>query len=392
MIVIPTLSELYNQIKSDLESELQVSIPIFGKALLRVLAMVQAGKLKLYYLAVGLLQTNIFIDTAQPASMGGTLERFGIVKLGRPPYPAVAGQYSVTVTGSIGAVISLPCTFKSNDTALNPGKIYQLDTPYTFTDTTGTITLRALEAGTGSKLQIGDQLTATAPIALVDSLGVVAGEVVQPLAAEDIEEYRQKGIESYQLEPQGGAGSDYIVWSADAQGVKTVYPYARDGYTSEANLYIEATLEDSTDGRGTPGSAIIADVESVVNFDPDTSKPLDERGRRPIGMIVNYLPVTPMAVDIVITGYQGITAAKETLIFDQLTEDLYKVRPFVASANVLANKNDILSVPRLSYFVQVAVPQSVYDTLEFSIDGTPVLGSYVFTDGNIPYLNSITYA
>ena len=58
---------------------------------------------------------------------------------------------------------------------------------------------------------------------------------------------------------------------------------------------------------------------------------------------------------------------------------------------MLANKNDIISVPRLSFFVQVAVPQSVYNSLSFSIDGSSVAGAYVFQNGDIPYLNSITF-
>jgi hypothetical protein len=157
------------------------------------------------------------------------------------------------------------------------------------------------------------------------------------------------------------------------------------------NLFIEATIADSTDGKGTPGAAILTDVEAVVNFDPDTTKPLTERGRRPLGMIVNYLPITVQFVDIVITGYEGLTPAIETLIFNALTEDLKNVRPFVASADVLANKNDIISVPRLSFFVQVAVPQSVYNSLSFSIDGSSIAGAYVFQNGDIPYLNSITF-
>jgi hypothetical protein len=391
MITIPTLAELRTQIKSDLESNLQITIPVFGKAILWAITLVQAAKLKLIYLAIGLTQKNIFIDTADPASMGGTLERFGIVKLGRPPFPAVAGQYQVQVTGQLGAIINTPLTFKSNDTALNPGRIYQLDAPYTMPGTTGTITLRALEAGIQSKLQIGDQLTATSPIALVSSIATVLSEVVQPLDSENIEDYRQKGILAYQLEPQGGAGSDYIIWSGDAQGVLRSYPYAKSGFTSEVNLFIEATIADSTDGKGTPGAAILTDVEAVVNFDPDTTKPLTERGRRPLGMIVNYLPITVQFVDIVITGYEGLTPAIETLIFNALTEDLKNVRPFVASADVLANKNDIISVPRLSFFVQVAVPQSVYNSLSFSIDGSSIAGAYVFQNGDIPYLNSITF-
>src|SRR4051812_1989999 len=121
MITIPTLVELYNAIKSDLETEFGATIPVVGKSFLRVFAACQAAKLKLYYLTVGKLQKNIFVDTADPESLGGTLERFGRVKLGRNPFPAQAGQYKIGVSGSIGAVIKSSTTFKSDDNSLSPG-------------------------------------------------------------------------------------------------------------------------------------------------------------------------------------------------------------------------------------------------------------------------------
>ena len=45
MITIPTLAELRTQIKSDLESNLQITIPVFGKAVLWAITLVQAAKL-----------------------------------------------------------------------------------------------------------------------------------------------------------------------------------------------------------------------------------------------------------------------------------------------------------------------------------------------------------
>jgi hypothetical protein len=59
MITIPTLAELRTQIKSDWESNLQITIPVFGKAVLWAITLVQAAKLKLIYLAIGLTQKNI---------------------------------------------------------------------------------------------------------------------------------------------------------------------------------------------------------------------------------------------------------------------------------------------------------------------------------------------
>ncbi len=93
-----TYAQLYTSIKADLEAQMQTNIPVIGKAMLWVFAVVQAGKLWLFYLALAGVQKNIFVDLADPESMGGTLQRFGRVKLNRDPFPATAGVY--TATGS----------------------------------------------------------------------------------------------------------------------------------------------------------------------------------------------------------------------------------------------------------------------------------------------------
>ena len=45
MVTIPKISDLYNNIKSSIETKLNVTIPSFGKNFLRAFAQVQAGEL-----------------------------------------------------------------------------------------------------------------------------------------------------------------------------------------------------------------------------------------------------------------------------------------------------------------------------------------------------------
>lgn len=390
---IPTLKELIDDILADLEAAFNIIIPLIGKSFLRALSQVQGAKLKLYYLTIARVQKNIFVDTADPEAVGGTLERFGRVKLGRDPFTAVAGEYTVEITGSIGATIKANSTFKANDDSLNPGKLFVLDVEKILVAPTDTMTLRALESGLDSKLSIDDLITSTAPIANVDKIVKVLSEDVQPLAEEPIEDYRDKAIEAYQLEPQGGAPSDYRIWAADAQGVKRVYPFAVSGDPGIINLFVEATLVDSTDGKGTPSALILADVEEVVEFDPDVSKPLEERGRRPLGVFdINFLPISVKTVDIEISGYVGLTPTIETNINNAVIAFLADVRPFVAGADVLIDKNDILSVNRLIVAVQNVIPNdNFFDTLDFTVDGAPGGASVQFLNGDIPDLGVITF-
>ncbi len=208
MTTIPTIAQLYQGVLNDLQTQYGVTISPVGKVFLRAVAGVQAAKLKLIYLYIANVQKNIFVDTADSESVGGTLERFGRVKLNRNPFPAVAGQYSVRLSGTIGSVIRAATTFKSDDDSLNPGMIFILDDAFTLVTGTDLITIRALTSGTISALNTGDTLTATSPIALVNSSVTVVSQIQQPLDAETIEEYRQKVINSYQLSAQGGSAVD----------------------------------------------------------------------------------------------------------------------------------------------------------------------------------------
>ena len=386
MVTIPTLQQLYNEILADLENEFGITIPLFGNNTLRAMAAVQAGKLWIYYKLIGFNQKNIFADTADPESIGGTLERFGRVKLGRNPFPAVAAQYSVVVTGTPGQTIAASTTFKSDDSSANPGFLFVLDLPYTLTAGVNLITLRALTAGLESELELGDTMTATIPLNLIDQIVTVSVELVQPLAAETVEDYRRKVLDAYRLEPQGGAGSDYRIWASDAQGVKQSYPYAESGAANEINLFIEATVIDSIDGKGTPSASILQDVEDAIEL-PTATRP----SRKPLAVYnIDYLPITPLDIDIQITGFVGITPAIQTDIFNAVESFLATVRPFVSSIDIVAEKNDIFDVNKIISLIIEANPGSQFGAVQLQVNAA-IVPTFTFLDGNIPFLNSITY-
>lgn len=396
MVTIPTLQQLQSDILADLQTQYGgTSIPLFGRVFLRALAWVQAGKIYLLYLAVANVQKNVAPDTADAEANGGTLERFGRLYLNRNPFPATAGQYTVQVTGSIGATIPENTTFKTDDSAANPGYLFILDAAYTLTATTDTITLRALTPGTESRMQVSgtsDTLSVTSPIAGVDRQATATAETVQPLDAETLEDYRSKILDAIRLEANGGSATDYRLWAADAQGVKTVYPYAKSGAANEIDVYVEATVADSTDGYGTPSSTILNDVASVIEFSPDTTRPLNERGRRPLGVFdVHCLPITPLAVDVNIAGYVGLTAAIQTDITNALTELINSVRPFVAGADIIDAKNDVLDTNRIIAAILGVRPGSTFGAITLTVGGAPV-STYTFVLGNIPYVNQITFS
>jgi hypothetical protein len=386
MITIPTLSEIYTGIISDLETKYGSTIPTFGKSFLRALAGVQAGKIWLNYKVVGFTQKNIFADTADSELIGGTLERFGRVKLGRNPFPATAGEYVVSVTGTAGAVIPTSTTFKSDDNSASPGYLFVLDNPYTLTGTSDEITLRALTSGPESRLEVGNTLTVTAPIALVNASVEVTSEDVEPIEAESLEDYRRKVLDAYRLEPQGGAGADYRLWSFDVSGVRQAYPYAVSGNNNEINLYIESTIAASTDGKGTSSVMTLDNVRDAIEL-PQVNRP----SRKPLGVFeINYLSIDVKDVSINISGFVGITPAIETAIETSIIEELSNVRPFVSSIDILANKNDIFDTNKIISIILSVAPGSQFGAVTMEVDSIPV-SSFTFEGGDIPSLDSISY-
>lgn len=390
MITLPTLSQLYINVRADIDAEFGINISLIKRVALRAFGAVHAGKLWLQYKVLGFVQKNIWVDTADSEAKGGTLERFGRVRLGRNPKPAVAGQYTVLVTGSIGAVIPAQSTFKSDDTSLHPGFIFILDNSHSMITIIDSIILRALTPGIEAKLAINDTLSVTSPIALINKTVTVSVESVQPLAAETIEDYRAKVDASFRIEAQGGSPGDYRIWAADAQGEKQVYPYAKVSETNANNIYVEATAADSIDGNGTPSQAILDEVNAVIKESPDTTLTDPERSRSPLGTYNYILPVTPLPVDIEIQGFSGITAAQQILITNSLKESFSTVRPYVAGLDSVASKNNILDKNKVNNVIYSSTQGGIYTGLILKVNNV-VVSAYTFTEGDIPYLRNVTY-
>lgn len=389
MKAIPSIIQLNSDISNDLRSKLGLTDDDLKKVV-SALPLVLSGQFKLAYLFLGDIQDNCFPDTATSELNGGTLERLGKIYLNRNPFPDSIGVFRLSITGVTGSVLRSNLTFKSNDDALNAGQVYVLDTAYTLTGTADQITVRSIGSGVTFNLNVGNNLTITEPVIGVDKTVTVVSVTEQPKAGETEELYRQAILNAIQLEPQGGAKSDYRIWSSDAQGVRLVYPYVRDGAAGTIDVYVEATLVDSNDGKGTPTTTILNDVLSVINLDPDVTKEDYERGRRPIQANVVVLPIALKPVDVTITGLNDNSSSVRLSIKKSLTSFLYGIRPYVDGADLLRNKNDILYSGNVQGVVTDTLKNgNFFNVLELKVDGNIII-SYEFELGNIPYLRNLT--
>jgi uncharacterized phage protein gp47/JayE len=258
---------------------------------------------------------------------------------------------------------------------------------------TGQIVVRALVSGTESLLQEDDELEATSPIELVDSLAIVDSVDTTPVEAETLEEYREKVLLAFRLEPQGGAVVDYRLWSLDAQGVRTSYPYTKDGEPFAVQVYVECTVGNEEPGMpvGYPTAALLSDVVDVIELDPDTTKDISDRGRRPLSVYnLEVLPIVPVPVTIIITDLSDKSGAVVSAIQTAIEDLLYTVRPYIAGADG-TNKKDVLTTAAVISAVFNSIDASInFSAVQIEIDSV-IVAQYTFGNipakyGNYPYL------
>ena len=385
-----TIIELKEQISNDLRNRLNLSDDKLKKTL-DALSGVLAAQFKLAYLGVEDAQRNLYPDTADTFENGGSLNRLGSIYLNRDIRPATSAIYRVNVTGVQDSVLRSGLTFKSNIDSSNPNKLYILENEYTLTGNNNLITVRSVDGGLDYFQDNGNNLTITEPVIGVDKTVVInkpsSGAIfTDPLAAETTQEFRNSILNAIQLEPQGGSKSDYRIWASDAAGVRFVYPYVKDGEAGTVQIFVE-----SSGNGGVPSQDILDEVEEVINFDPDETKPTAQRARRPIQVYLEVIPIDPIDVEINITGLDDSSTSVRDAIELNLVEFLRNIRPFVDGSDLLRNKNDILYSAKLQGVVSdVLDPDNFFNNFSMLIDGVSQT-KIIFSREKIPNLINVNY-
>lgn len=216
----PTLTDLRNQVASDIESNLQ------GGPLLRFSnekitgdALAALAHLHYGYLDWVALQAVPFTSTDE------YLEGWAALK-GITRKPATAATGSVALTGTAGTAIPAGTTVVRND-----GYEYTTNTDATV-GTGGTITVAITAVlppidpvtnptGNGAlgNADTGIALTLGTAIPGVQSNGAAATALTGGADIETNDSLRSRMLQQYQSMPQGGAKNDYVTWALDVPGV-----------------------------------------------------------------------------------------------------------------------------------------------------------------------------
>ena len=382
---MPNIKQLTDSIIDRFQANMGVVIPNFGKNFLRVVAGVDAAQLKQIYLSIDFFRRNTLPDRADSETQGGTSERWGRVKLGRNRRAATQGRYEIELVGQVGATIEPGTQFKSRENSASPDALFIYEqAAQTFTSNELTIEVRALEAGLNSRLEVGDEVAATVPLDNINQLADVTAVIEVPIAAESIEAYRSAVLNSFRLEPQGGAPVDYRLWADDVAGVVNTYPYNEIATPNTVRVFVETTIANSVDGKRTPDSNLLNEVDDAIKLNPDDTLPLRDRGRLPLTTSLIVVGTQPQDVEITISDVVGLTSEREAAIKQQIISFVDTIRPTIDGI-----PEDVLSTLTLNAVIsQVtqAVPGLVFGSVTLSIDGTPI-NSYTFDLGQIPFID-----
>ena len=269
--------------------------------------------------------------------------------------------------------------------------MYILDNEFITTSEEDFIEVRSLEAGKSTLLEIDDTLTVTEPVLGLEKITSVSSIVVLALSEESVDDYRRSIEKSIQLEPQGGARTDYREWASDAQGVREVYPYLKESSAGTVQVFVEATKEDSINGNGVPSAPLLASVESVILFDPDTTVETNARGRKPMQCTLEVLPISLIPVDITVTSLNENSSDITNSLRDNLEVYLSGVRPYIAGTDLARNKNDILYLAKSQSVVTDTLSTgNFFNGITMLVDGVSQ-NSYLFSRDKIPYLRNLIF-
>lgn len=259
----PTLNQLAEQIRADLRGRLPDAQPALRRALLRVVADVDAGAVHGLYGYLAWLAKQLIIDTAEEEWLERWASIWGIRR-----QAAVAASGAILLTGAPGAQL-----LNGTEWEHEGGATFTLDVTVTLDaqgEATGSVT--AVDAGSEGNLDAGATLRLVTAVSGIDGEAEVGADGITGGAErENDDRLRERLLDRIQRQPHGGNADDYITWVREAHPDITrvwVYPHKPD--IGEVTVrFVCDDLEDII-----PTAEVVEAVETHV----DQVRPVTARG------------------------------------------------------------------------------------------------------------------
>lgn len=248
----PTLTEIVDRIKADLEASLNLGSPALRRSAIAVFAKAYGGAVHMLHGHLDYLSKQILVDTADTEY----LERYASIwGLSRKPADYATGN--VTFTGTNGSSVPAGTVIQRTD-----GIEFELDAEATISGGTATVAVTCLTAGTTGNTDAGTVLTLGSPISGVSSsVTVASGGLTGGIETETDDSLRARVILRIQEPPQGGSELDYQQWATSIEGVSRAFVYPLQLGPGTVSVYI---VNDEAEDP-IPSSAKVLEVQEYLD-------------------------------------------------------------------------------------------------------------------------------
>jgi len=321
MIPRRTAKEISDALISQLETELQITIPSMFKKFYRVLSKAIGGISVLNYEHSMWVLKQLFVKSADntPVTIHNRtltpLQEHGKL-VGIYQDLGVRAEHTIAIT-----VITQTGSISSGERVIDADTqlIYTVIGDVALSAATVYATIRATSSGEIGNVDVGTTLYFVSPPSTVEKAVSVTANLVTGTDPETTEAFRERILTRWMARPQGGSYADYKLWAESYPGVLNAYPYSGwgdDAIPDSAAGQVFIYLESEGDPDGIPESAFLALVREYIEG-TDTGLAT----RRNINAYIQMLPISRTAFDVTITGLAtsdnaNAKTAIESALFD----------------------------------------------------------------------------
>lgn len=379
---IPTTEENYNTCKDTIKSRLNQDIPPNDAAFVDTLSFALAGMTTGIY--------NVLVQGAKQSlaisATGDDLEDIGenfevVKKLGTPYKFTTVIDSNGTATVPLGTYMIGEANGQTYTVVSSTANLIGLYTE---------VVIQAIKAGTGAIMSVGDNVSLTISVpGITKTFSVVTEVLVIGVEPEPQEIYRS-GVLAAERSTGGGVNSyDIRKWcTEDVEEVLNAYPYSgKPGgvdplYPGDRTVYIESSEND--DGIAT--QAVLDDVTSVIETDPETGF-----SRRTLGSTtMEYTWVEPIKRLGIFVTVLGAVASSDAMLAKAKEDieselDLYlrSMFPYIPGLDVGIDRNDTITSISLGRQINdILLSYGGYaSSVSFGVSPGSTLDTYTAQDG-----------
>ena len=393
-----TIEEVQQLLIRSFEHEFNTQLRILPKSFIKILCKVFAGVFIIVYKLVGWYFLQMFPETAdwkEVTILGVRLRP--LVKLGvlfgvGEPLAGVQWQGIITIDVlTQGSVLYSGTQLKSSVT----GKLYIVEETKTLLQIKESISVICTEIGTAGNLEQNDIINFVNPYGFIKTEAIVSDVARVGLDNELESSYRNRVINRFRLQPQGGALADYRIWASEVPGVLNVYPCNDKEQPGGVLLYVSGISDVYVDR--VPDKGLLKKVGESCTYDPETGKAT----RKPLtamldpkndGSYSNVKPVTVAVFDVAITGVSGIVPADFAQIVKPALQNYFLDRDlYIRGLSDDNNRTNVISKNHVITVInQIAVSvKAIFESAERRKDGK-VVPLYALDNGELAGLGGLT--